>query len=180
MYRIVSGITTLLQYIGTLLSKPEVFHPQQCPLCGFGCLWKHGFYFRKANRCPIPGEEHLHMIPISRYLCTGCRHTCSRLPSCIPPRRWYSWLSQQEILLFMLATCCLHGCSVKFSMCRSTVRRWWKWLKSRTSIFEFTLRSRFPEWGRFIDFISFWIGAMGSMPLSEMMAQLDNDGMTIP
>ncbi len=52
--------------------------------------------------------------------------------------------------------------------------------ESRTSIFEFTLRSRLPEWGQIADFKLFWENSMGIMPLSEIMAQLDNDGVTVP
>ena len=29
---------------------------------------------------------------------TGCRRTCSRLPLCIAPRRWYDWALQQVVL----------------------------------------------------------------------------------
>ena len=180
MYRIVPGITTLAQHIKMLFSRPEVYHPPQCPTCGLAGLWKHGFYTRNADRNVILKEECLPPILIPRYLCSGCGHTCSRLPSCIAPRRWYSWLFQQQVLLFLLASYSLHGCKVEYGVCRSTVRRWWNWLESRTSTFEFFLRSRFPEWGRFSDFKSFWVGALGNMPLSEVMACLDNDGVTVP
>lgn len=180
MYRIVSGITTLLQHIETLFRTPEVYRPHQCPTCGRCGLWKHGYYFRKADRRPLSVDDRLPPIPIPRYLCSGCRHSCSRLPSCIAPHRWYGWLFQQQVLLFLLAAYSLHGCKVAFGVCRSTVRRWWSWLGSNASTFEFFLRSRFPEWGRFTDFEPFWIGALGNMPLSEMMARLDNDGVSVP
>jgi hypothetical protein len=89
-------------------------------------------------------------------------------------------LFQQQILLFLLMPCSLHKCSAKFDLCRSTVRRWWNWLDSRTSTFEFYLRSRFPEWGRTPDFKSFWSEALNIMPLSEIMACLDFDGVDVP
>lgn len=180
MYRIVSGITTLLQHIETLCSTPEVYRPKQCPNCGRGGLWCHGFYTRKADRRPLPGEERLPPVSIPRYLCPGCRRSCSRLSSCIAPHRWYGWLFQQQILQFLLTVCSLRGCSAAFGLCRSTVRRWWNRLKSASPIFEFFLRSRFPEWGRFTDFKSFWTGALSSLPLSEVMACLDFDGVTVP
>ncbi len=180
MYRILSGIMTLTQHIATLLSNPESYRPPQCPTCFLAGLWKHGFYTRKADRCVILTDESHPPILIPRYLCPGCGHTCSRLPSCIPPGRWYSWLFQQKVLLYLLGSYTLHGCQTRFAVCRSTIRRWWNWLISRTSVFEFNLRSRIPEWGRFADFESFWIGALNCMPLSEMMASLDHDGLIIP
>jgi hypothetical protein len=42
------------------------------------------------------------------------------------------------------------------------------------------LRSRFPEWGRASDFEGFWKGALSAMPLSEIMASLDFDGVIVP
>ena len=65
-------------------------------------------------------------------------------------------------------------------LCRRTVRRWWNWLESSTLTFEFFLRSRFPEWGRATDWTSFWRVCLGSMPLSEIMACLDYDGVDVP
>lgn len=180
MYRIVSGIITLQQHIETLHSTPEVYRPAQCPHCGLAGLWRHGCYCRKSNRRPLPGEESLYLIEIPRFLCPGCCCTCSRLPSCMPPRRWYSWLFQQQVLQCLLIVNSLHGCSAKFFICRSTVRRWWNWLQLRTVEFEFFLRSRFPEWGRATDWNSFWRGCPDDMPLSEVMASLDNDGVEIP
>lgn len=180
MYRIVSGITSLQQHIGTLHSTPEVYRPTQCPYCGLAGLWRHGCYSRKADcrlspfdACPCP-------IQIPRFRCPGCWCTCSRLPSCVPPRRWYSWLFQQQVLQYLLIVHSLHGCAAKFGICRRTARRWWGWLQSRTVEFEFFLRSRFPEWGRATDWNSFWRGCLNDMPLSEVMASLDHDGVDIP
>ena len=180
MYRIVSGIITLQQHNETLHSTPEVYRPTRCPYCGVASPWKHGCYYRKADRRPLPGEDSLSLIEIPRYLCSGCRHSCSRLPSCIPPRRWHSWLLQQQVLQCLLAVCSLHRCAAMFGLCRHTVRRWWNWLKSRTPEFEFILRSRFAEWGRATDWNSFWRCCLDNMPLSEVMASLDHDGEDVP
>ena len=102
MSRIVSGIDSLQQHIDTLRSTPEIYRPRHCPNCGHGSLWHHGYYSRKAGRRPESIDECLNPIPIPRYLCSSCRHSCSRLPSCIAPRRWYSWLLQQQALQSLL------------------------------------------------------------------------------
>jgi len=90
MRRIVVGITSLEQHLQTLRQNPEVYRPQSCPDCGFGRLWVHGSYGRKADRIGV-GESNLNPIPIPRYRCADCKGTCSRVPECIAPRRWYSW-----------------------------------------------------------------------------------------
>ena len=180
MYRIVSGITSLLQHIETLCKTPEIYRPPCCPNCGLAGLWRHGFYTRKADRRPLPDEDTLPPVLIPRFCCPGCRRTCSRRPSCIAPHRWYSWLFQQQILLFLLMFCSFRGCASTFCLHRSTVRRWWRWQESRSSTFEFHLRSRFPEWGRVSDFEGFWKSAMYAMPPGEIMACLDFDGVIVP
>jgi hypothetical protein len=180
MHRIVSGITTLCQHIDTLRSTPNIYRPPCCSNCGHGTLWNHGYYFRKAVRGLAFDDKNQQPIPIPRYLCSFCQRSCSRLPSCIPPRRWYGWLLQQQVLQSLLTFYSLRGCRIVHGLCRSTVRRWWNWLASRTPIFEFFLRSRFPEWGRAIDSQSFWRACLCSMPLSEIMACLDNDGVAVP
>lgn len=180
MNRIVSGIITLRQHIATLHSTPEVYRPQRCPSCGHGCLWNHGCYSRKADRRPEPMDECLNPIPIPRYLCSSCLHSCSRLPECIPPRRWYSWLFQQQVLKSLLTGCSLLRCGVTHDLCRNTVRRWWRWLALSTPTFEFFLRSRFPELGRTTDRQSFWRSCLSGMPLSYVMASLDHDGVSVP
>jgi len=180
MNRIVSGIDSLQQHIATLRSTPEVYRPRRCPSCGHGGLWHHGCYSRKADRRPTSAETSLNPIPIPRYLCSSCRHSCSRLPECIPPRRWYSWLLQQQVLKSLLTGCSLHRCSAMHGLCRSTVRRWWNWLSSSTSTFEFFLRSRYHEWGRATDWPSFWRVCLNTTPLSSVMATIDHDGVTVP
>lgn len=180
MSRIVSGISTLRQHIETLRSKPEFYRPLRCPNCKHSGLWSHGCYFRKADRQPTSAEAYLNPIPIPRYLCSLCRHSCSRLPECIPPRRWYSWLFQQQVLKSLLTGCSLHRNSVMHDLCRNTIRRWWRWLALSTPTFEFFLKSRYPELGRSADWQSFWRVCLNKMPLSSAMAGLDHDGVTVP
>lgn len=179
MHRIVSGITTLQQHIETLHHTPEVYRPPACPHCGLNRLWRHGCYHRKADRCRKTRDD-LNPIPIPRFCCPGCRHTCSRLPECIAPRRWYGWIVQQTVLLLLLAGHSLRSVSRQMSMDRHTPRRWRQWLAMRGEDFGFHLRSRFAELGRAPDPTTFWRTCLARMSLSEAMAWLDQNGVSVP
>ncbi len=37
-------------------------------------------------------------VAVPRFRCTGCGATCSRLPACVAPRRWYDWRVPQQAL----------------------------------------------------------------------------------
>ena len=148
MARIVSGIATLHQHRETLRHDPELYRPSACPHCGLGGLWAHGFYPRKADRTPRSTEN---PVLIPRFLCRGCHRTCSRLPACIAPRRWYDWATLQRVLMGRLMEASVHALSRACALARTTVRRWWRAWRSRSPLFVFTLCSRFPEWGREVD-----------------------------
>jgi hypothetical protein len=141
--------------------------------------WGHGFYARKADRQPTSAES-MNPVFIPRFLCQGCRHTCSRLPECIAPRRWYDWAVQQVVLLWLLAGGSVHQAAVQGGVDRHTVRRWWVWLRDRSETFGFRLRSRFPELGRSVDFAGFWQDCLATMPLSRAMVWLDWEGVVVP
>lgn len=174
MHRIVSGITSLEQHFQAVSTAPVIYRPPACPHCGRGVLWGHGCYYRKADRSRDPGPSR-NPVPILRYCCPGCSRTCSRLPLCIAPRRWYNWAVQQQVLLLLLNGYSLHHCSRCNDLGRQTVRRWRDWLNARSESFMFFLRSRFPEWGRSVDQPSFWRLVLDSMPLAEVMAWLDRE-----
>ena len=179
MSRIVSGIITLRQHIATLRSTPKSTAPRVSELRAWH-LRHHGCSLPQGGSPPGDPGEYLNPIPIPRYLCASCRHSCSRLPECLAPRRWDSWVLQQQALQALLTVYSLHGCSTTHGLCRSTVRRWWIWLSSSTVTFEFFLRSRYPEWGRTSDWQSFWRTCLNEMPLSGIMANLDHDGIDVP
>ena len=174
MYRIVSSITSFAQHFKSIAEFPDPYCPSVCPHCGLKILQKHGFYYRKADRCS--GYETSHNpVPIRRYRCAGCGRTCSRLPLCIAPRRWFDWGMQQTILLLLLNGYSLHHCARHLPPDRRTVRRWWDWLRARTERFAFFLRARFPELGRSADGGSFWRTVMSGMSLANAMAWLDRE-----
>lgn len=179
MNRIVALIPSLQQHFASLSLTPEIYRPHACPNCGVSRIWRHGCYFRKADRSP-PTCGQLNPVPIPRFCCGECHRTCSRLPSCIAPRRWYSWAVQQAVLLMLLAGDSLNAVSLVSYPCRHTVRRWWRWLGAHSEDFGFHLRSRFPELGRAPDWKAFWKDCLDRMPLSETMAWLDRDGVVVP
>jgi transposase-like protein len=180
MLRIVPLIASLQEHLDKLLCTPEDYRPRQCPRCGLAGLWCHGHYTRKADR----QSGKLNPIPVPRYYCPGCEGTCSRLPSCIAPRRWYLWSVQQAVLLCLLSGTSLRKCADTLACLLgpsgSTVRRWWRWLQARHDQFAFHLRNHQPQWGRAAQWQQFWQLALQEEPLRELMAYLDGLGLTVP
>jgi hypothetical protein len=176
MYRIVPGIASLEQHFQTLTTNPEAYRPAQCARCGRGGLWSHGFYERKADR----GTGDLNPIPVPRFWCPGCRHSCSRLPACIAPRRWYDWAKQQAVLLALVLGASLRACAPAHDIGVDTARRWRGWLEARTVEFRFRLLTHWSEWGRAIDGPGFWRLAFEAHTLRDSMAWLDTQGLDVP
>lgn len=177
MDRIVHAFLTLEQHLRAVISTPQSYRPSHCPYCGSGGLWGHGFYGRKADHSS--GAE-LNPVPVPRFRCLSCNRTCSRLPLCICPRRWYAWALQQLVLSLMLFGLSLRCAAAVTGLSRHTVRRWWAWLRERTEDFAFHLRSRFPELGRTEGVATFWRACLSLMPLDKAMAWLDRDGLIVP
>jgi len=174
MNRILGTITSLDQHFDAIANGGDVYRPANCPHCRLGGLWHHGCYHRKAERSANVSESR-NPVAILRFLCRACQRTCSRLPACIAPRRWYDWTMQQVVLLLMLAGCSLHQCCQRTCRSRSTIRRWRDWLHARSKQFTFFLRSRWPELGRTADPDSFWTLVINSMSLTQTMVWLDQD-----
>ncbi len=135
-------------------------------------MWYHGCYFRKADRNQSSGTS-LNPVPVRRYYCPGCCRTCSRLPLCIAPRRWYDWSVQHRALYNLVCGHSVRSTSCNTGLARRTVRRWRDWLHDRNEAFSFFLRSRFPELGRTVDAAAFWRKVMEEMSLGLAMAWLD-------
>ena len=173
MHRIVATITSLDQHFNVSESTPDAYRPPACPHCGLNVLWRHGCYHRKADRSRCPGRSR-NPVPIRRFCCAGCQRTCSRLPLCIAPRRWYDWAVQHVVLQNLFDGWSMHRCSRCSCLDRRTVRRWRDWLTARSETFMFALRSRLPEWGR-IEAHDFWRTLPGRMSLANAMAWLDRD-----
>ena len=175
MQRIVAGITTLEQHVETTQKAAEVYRPKSCPHGGLEVVHQHGHDERKADRRAVPPR--LNPIPILRYRCAGCRRTCSRLPECIAPRRWYDWSVQQQVLQQRLNGAAEHPGGGPPD--RHTGARWWNWLQERGKDFVFHLRVRFAELGRAVDTHGFWHQVFNSLGLPQAMFWLDQE-MSVP
>lgn len=174
MRRIVASIAALEQHVEAVHVTPGLYRPSCCPHCGIKVVWQHGFYYRKADR-RTQSEESLNPVPIRRYCCSVCRHTCSRLPLCIAPRRWYDWTVQQGVLIQLLNGFSRRECARGAAPSRHTVARWWHWLQERTAHFEFHLRARDPELGRVAGFAAVWAKVFESLGLARAMAILNQE-----
>lgn len=172
MHRIVPGILSLLQHIELVAAAPQRYRPSHCPHCQADRLWAHGRYWRKADRLADP-QDSLNPVAVLRFFCRSCVRTCSRLPECIAPRRWYDWAVQQAVLLLLLAGCSVRECAARTGRAWRTVQRWGAWLTERGDVFAFFLRSRFAELGRAGEGAAFWLGVLQMMSLSRAMAWLD-------
>ena len=178
MNRILGAITTLGQHFDEIAKGGEIYRPLNCPHCQAGGLWRHGFYHRKADHCAACDAPRK-LVPVARFLCKSCCVTCSRLPACVAPRRWYGWGIQQIVLLLMLAEISVSQCSRSTHRARSSVRRWRDWLHERSDGFALALRSRFAELGKLSDFAAFWRHVMNELSLAQAMAWLDK-GLIVP
>lgn len=174
MDRIVWSIASLAGHLIAVVTDPELYRPEACPHCRCAGVWRHGCYHRKADRS-VGGADLLNPVPVLRFLCRTCARTCSRLPACICPRRWYDWVVQQAVLLLLLGGSSLHQCALCSGRDRRTVRRWRDWLRERGEQFSFFLRSRWPELGRVADFESFWRNVIDELTLQQAFAWLDRD-----
>lgn len=179
MRRIIIGITSLEQHLQTLSENREAYRPHLCPRCGFGTLWAHGSYGRKADRGDV-GKKNLNPIPIPRYLCAGCERTCSRVPECIAPRRWYNWIVQAVYLRAVMRETQAEGeASASSHPTRRTIQRWWNWLRESGPVFRLHLSSRFAELGRVGGECDYWCHVIETMGLSRAMAFI-NQQMCVP
>jgi len=179
MAHILTGILSLGQHLLQLSRDPQSYRPPFCLHCHSTRLWQHGFYYRKADR--LSADIRINQaIMIPRFFCPSCRKTCSSLPECIPPRRWYLWSLQQAVLADLLNGHSLNEVCKRHLPCRQTCRRWWLQLQSRFVLHADSLRSQFVALGRLSSFKAFWQGCLDKMPLSKAMYLLHQDGVNIP
>jgi len=179
MSGILAGITSLVQHVHHLNSNHNDYRPDQCFNCHKAGLWKHGCYGRTADQNKN-NKENMNPVLVPRFICPHCRKTCSTLPECIPPRRWYLWTIQQVILLALLVGESLPPRNLSQHPGRATILRWWNWFQEKFVLHAGILRSNDPELGRFPEFREFWQACLTKMSLSKAMYLLHKGGLVIP
>lgn len=176
MRPILPEILSLEQHFSQLQGDPESYRPNHCPTCGKSGLWCHGAYPRKADR----ETGKLNPVSIPRFRCPHCKATCSVLPECMPPRRWYSWAVQQLALVALLFRQAFKPLAQQWTLSRTTFRRWWQQWQADFKRHAFHLRNRFPELGYCEQFTGFWSTLLKHHRLSAVMRLLNCDGVAIP
>lgn len=179
MRSIIPDIHDLMQHLKTISSSHKVYRPEQCPSCGLDSLWNHGAYSRKSDRENPPGKS-LNPVTIPRFYCPGCGHTCSVLPECIPPKRWYLWAIQQAALIMVLSGSSYRKVSHALPVSRHTVSRWVMQLHEQFNEHIFQLKSKLPWLGRFVEFNDAWQALLEHTRLSTIMLWLNYMGVIVP
>jgi transposase-like protein len=180
MFDILAGFTTLIQYKNKAeYSLDEIFRPERCPSCGKSNPWRHGTYPRESDRIN-PSSESLNSILIYRYYCPACGKTCSVLPECIPPRRWYLWETQQAAILLFLLNGSARAVEKQVKPSRHTIKRWVAWLITQFNLHKDVLCTHFPSFGLFTEPVGFWKHVFDKISLSTAMRLCHIAGVTIP
>lgn len=179
MRPILSGVDTLVQHLQQLQQIPEIYRPEFCPHCGKEGLWIHGTYSRKCDR-EGRGDACLNPVPIPRFYCRDCLHTCSVLPECIAPRRWYVWVTQQTAIIWYLAGTSFRKIAEKIVPHADTVWRWWSRLRIVSAEHAFHLRSHCSRWGVHQTVKSFWQAVLAECSLAKAMRLLNESDVCVP
>jgi transposase-like protein len=179
MSRMLPGIETLEQHRELLERNRDAYKPERCPRCGKAGLHHHGHYERNAPR----GEGlalALGLLIILRFFCPGCRGTCSRLPSCLSPRRQYWWKHQQAVLERLSAEESVRKVARELMPSRRTIGRWRHWIAGQFDLHGLHLRSRFVQLGRAQGWPAFWSLCLQTMSLGEAMGWIERVGVRVP
>lgn len=182
MASIVSGILSLAQHLISLEKTPQKYGLDYCPHpdCGKSGLWRHGFRYRKADRENNDQSSSLNPIPILRLYCPGCGRTCSLLPECIPPFRWYLWRVQQTAIELFFSGMSLNKINQKILPSRWTIKRWITRLEGRFVLHALHLKTKWSWLGYHTTLNKFWPALLAAMDFSHGMLFLNNTGVLVP
>ncbi len=178
---ILPNFASLLQYIfatGTN-NTPEDNRPERCPYCGVSGLWCHGPYERKSDREHSLNES-LNPVLIQRYFCRTCGRTCSALPECIPPCRWYLWEVQQQVLLLSLLGKSAYAIAKECRASYKTIVRWLLCFNEQFRLHKDTLAVHFNELGRTSGIAEFWQTCLKKITLGCAMRLCHVAGIVVP
>lgn len=176
---ILADVTSLLQYMDMDKFDDAQYRLRHCPECGKSNPWRHGCYPRQSDR-ENNSSDSLNPILIQRYYCPACGKTCSVLPECIPPRRWYLWEVQQAALLLLLSGKSLRAIARTLKPTRHTIARWWRRFKEQFLLQESILRSHCAELGRTSGIVDFWTACFEKFSLAAAMRLCHVSGIAIP
>ncbi len=176
---IVAGILSIAQHLKTLQENSEYYRVSYCPCCGKAGLWRHGTRYRKADRENVK-ESTLNPVPILRFYCPACHHTCSVLPECIPPRRWYLWTIQWLAMLLIFSEESIYTISQKIIPSRWTISRWYQRLKDQFDIHAASLKSIWSWLGYKTCLHEFWQALTEKLNFSTAMLFLNQHGVIVP
>jgi transposase-like protein len=181
MFNIEPNINSIEQYILFVTKHGhKALRPAGCPYCGKADPWCHGSYARKADRVKRTTGS-LNPVNIFRFFCKCCKRTCSVLPECIAPKRWYLWVIQQVALLLAINGYSRRFISTKLLPSRSTLRRWHNRFELMFKMHALHLCSRSPELGRRVASIPiFWTACLKKMSLARAMYWINHAGGIIP
>ncbi len=173
---ILPEIHSIEQHIQQLQSNPESYRPQKCPGCGNTGVWCHGHYHRHPDRHSKVCES-LNPVPVLRFICPRCRISCSVLPECIPPGRWYIWSIQQVMLMRLLSGRLCVGSSLPHVR---SIWRWWARLRERFKPHQFKFASLVLTLGQHDSAADFWCDCLSRWRLSSAMLFIQQSGEVIP
>jgi len=177
---IVEGIKDLKTYLIFLKEKSQIFKPTSCLHCGLNVLWNHGVYFRKPDR-NTSSENNVNPVPILRFICKSCKRTCSTLPECIPPKRWFLWDVQQCVLEDCFSEKSINSIHNKNEVSRHTINRWATWLiEDKFAQFAYRLKTLVPWLGANAAPTAFWTACFSKISLSKAMLTVNNLGGNVP
>lgn len=179
MVCIIAEIVSLVQYVNGLKEKSATFRLKKCLCCGKANPWHHGAYPRKADR-ENTGDKSLNPLSIQRFFCRYCRHTCSVLPECIPPHRWYLWDIQQIAFALFLSGKSLRAMAKQIMPSRRTIHRWVARFKERFLLQKDVLCSHFSDLGRKSCFADFWQACFATASLGSIMRLCHVAGVPVP
>ena len=152
----------------------------RCP-CGKSNPWLHGTYDRKSDRVATTSTESLNPIPVQRYYCPVCKKTCSVLPECIAPSRWYLWEIQALALISVFTGKSIFATANKIQISRQTISRWYGRLREQLIFHKDTLCSIFSELGQMSTKLNnFWLAVFKKISFGTAMRICHIAGVAIP
>jgi hypothetical protein len=168
-----------MQHEKSLQNHLEIYHLGCCPYCGKTGLWRHGFRYRKSDRENYK-KSTLNPIPILRLYCRQCKRTCSVLPECIPPLRWYLWVIQEVIIKLRFSGISYNKISQHVIPSRWTISRWINRLIEKFKTHAFHLKSKWSWLGYKTKVDEFWLALLDKSSLSQAMFFLNSQTIFVP